>query len=101
MFQRITRQVYYGNVEDGTPVMLLDNTDWYLALLKDRDQYYFMINTEGHIRYNGKVPRFAEFYFPNGYDLLLAKLITQKDNEGRRETKINEFLYKIKKLLFK
>lgn len=97
MFQRITRQLHYGTIEDGTPMVILDRDEWYLALLKDRNSFYYMISFDGHIRYNGKVPIFSEFYFPNGYDILLAKMFTEKEEKESKSVKRNEILYKIKK----
>lgn len=99
MLQRLTRQKYYGEVEDGTPIVILDNTEWYLALLKNRDSFYFMVSYDGHIRYNGQVPRYAEFYFPNGFDIIFAKMLTERKNEEDKEIKRNKTLYKIKTFL--
>lgn len=97
MQQLITRQLYYGTVHDGTVVAVYDiYGDWKVASLKDRDNFHFLIDMNGHVRHNGKLPPFTGFYFPNGYDLLLADLIQKNKEEDEKAIKRNTLLYRIK-----
>ena len=88
MTQHIERKVYYGSVQNGTIITYYYDYSYFVASLKDRDEFYVSSNTEsGVYEIGGSVPRGAVLLFPTQFEANYLEMLIKKLSDEKREKK--------------